>query len=385
MMGATARSAASTDRVDRGLTRLIAFGGLALAGYTVPRLIEQWGVLAVWWQLGGALYLVLLACLALGGGRLPSTWLGMLWRAVPALGLALHLSWAWAVHAGSAAEIFPWFWEVEPASVSLLVLWASWPLAVGYAVASPLAVALSAWLAHGEVSAVVLANTPIHLTNLVFVMLFAGIRRELKRVWAFEAEVHAQERRRLQAIARERIQEHTAAVVHDELLSTLAVAMHSVGPTEPSLAAQARRGLTTLAGGQHSPRGDAASVATLAEALRGRIAELAGGVRFTAEPSDTAIPEGVVAAITSAAMEGVRNAIRHADAGQITVTVQANPTGVVVLVEDDGRGFDPGQTGSHGTGLRVSIMARMRQLPGGRAQLDSTPGQGTTIRLSWAG
>lgn len=378
-------STAPIDRVDRGLARLMAFGGLVLAGYSVPRFIEQWGILALWWQLGGMLYLLMLACIAFGGGSLPKLWLETLWRAAPLLGLVLHLSWAWAVPAMFESDALLWFWEVEPASVSLLVLWASWPLAVGYAVVSPLAVGLSAFLAHGEAPAVVLENTPIHLTNLVFVMLFAGIRRELKQVWVFEANAHAQERRRLQAAARERLQKQTAAIVHDELLSTLAVAMHSNGTTEPTLAAQARRGLQALAVGQYSPIGDAATVVTLVEVLEARILELSPAVQFTAEPSDTPLPEGAIVALTGAAMEAVRNAIRHAAATHITVAVQAVQSGVLVLIEDDGRGFDPGNVSAERVGIRVSIKRRMRQLPGGRAQIASKPGQGTMIRLSWQG
>jgi len=51
-----------------------------------------------------------------------------------------------------------------------------------------------------------------------------------------------------------------------------------------------------------------------------------------------------------------------------------------VEVRDTGGGFDPATT--PGFGLSESIVARMGQV-GGQAQIESSPGMGTTVRLAW--
>lgn len=57
---------------------------------------------------------------------------------------------------------------------------------------------------------------------------------------------------------------------------------------------------------------------------------------------------------------------------------------VVVEVTDDGPGFDPAGVPPHRYGLRESIRGRMAAV-GGRAEVRSAPGAGTTIRLEWPG
>jgi signal transduction histidine kinase len=52
-------------------------------------------------------------------------------------------------------------------------------------------------------------------------------------------------------------------------------------------------------------------------------------------------------------------------------------------VADDGRGFDPAKVPAHRLGLAVSIVERVRRLPGGDVEVRSRPGAGTRIHLSW--
>ncbi len=85
------------------------------------------------------------------------------------------------------------------------------------------------------------------------------------------------------------------------------------------------------------------------------------------------------------------------DCGEITLTTAADPsTGEVVLtVQDTGVGIDPEHL-SHlldpffttkrekgGTGLGLSVSAGIVKEHGGRIEFDSTPGIGTTVRLSF--
>jgi signal transduction histidine kinase/DNA-binding NarL/FixJ family response regulator len=82
------------------------------------------------------------------------------------------------------------------------------------------------------------------------------------------------------------------------------------------------------------------------------------------------------------AQEALTNAIRHAQAASIRVGLVYSPTGVTLLVQDDGAGFDRTQIeqDGEGHGLGLGGMAERARLLGGTLELDSTPGWGTRIR-----
>ena len=78
--------------------------------------------------------------------------------------------------------------------------------------------------------------------------------------------------------------------------------------------------------------------------------------------------------------EALTNVQRHAQATGVGVSLKAEDEGVILLVEDNGKGFDPVQvTPGHGLGNMVS---RARQ-SGGRLEMDSVPGEGTRVRVTF--
>lgn len=77
--------------------------------------------------------------------------------------------------------------------------------------------------------------------------------------------------------------------------------------------------------------------------------------------------------------EALANAIRHAEASRLTIRAgNANGT-LVVTVEDDGRGFDPGRAGA---GLGIRHMRERADWCGCRLDIDSAAGHGTRVRVS---
>ncbi|GID95643.1 GAF domain-containing protein [Amorphoplanes digitatis] len=78
------------------------------------------------------------------------------------------------------------------------------------------------------------------------------------------------------------------------------------------------------------------------------------------------------------AQEAMHNALRHAEPGRVTVAVRTDDGSVVLEVTDDGRGFDP-LTPTRQFGL-ASMRERARAA-GGRLEVLSRPGAGTTVRL----
>jgi signal transduction histidine kinase len=86
-------------------------------------------------------------------------------------------------------------------------------------------------------------------------------------------------------------------------------------------------------------------------------------------------------AILRIADEALHNALRHAGADHILVRLSASGTGLIVEVVDDGSGFDPqcADVRSRHLGL-TSMEERAREL-GGRLEIRSARGAGTSVRL----
>ena len=87
-----------------------------------------------------------------------------------------------------------------------------------------------------------------------------------------------------------------------------------------------------------------------------------------------------LAALVRAAREAVLNAARHAGVDRVDVFAEVTPTMAEVFVRDRGVGFDPGSVDPDRMGLRGSITDRMHR-HGGRADVRSSPGSGTEVRL----
>lgn len=74
--------------------------------------------------------------------------------------------------------------------------------------------------------------------------------------------------------------------------------------------------------------------------------------------------------------EAVNNILKHAAAKEINIQVIGQTDHITIMIEDDGKGFDP-ETNKSGRGLK-NIVTRSLWLKG-NINIDSTPGRGTTI------
>ena len=80
--------------------------------------------------------------------------------------------------------------------------------------------------------------------------------------------------------------------------------------------------------------------------------------------------------------EALSNAARHADASTITLDLAPQEQMITLTITDNGQGFEPaaGET-QHGVGLR-SMQERVQEL-GGSLVIESTPGEGTRVYVSF--
>ena len=79
--------------------------------------------------------------------------------------------------------------------------------------------------------------------------------------------------------------------------------------------------------------------------------------------------------------EALQNVHKHAGATQVSVLLERRDGQAVLIVEDDGRGYDPEEEVSAGShkGMGVVNMRERAALSGGSLEMESSLGAGTTI------
>ena len=93
-------------------------------------------------------------------------------------------------------------------------------------------------------------------------------------------------------------------------------------------------------------------------------------------------PPHVTQALTGAAREALNNVVKHAGTDQAWLSAYGDGAGgVIVTIVDRGQGFDL-QAKSDGLGLMRSVRHRVLEV-GGKVRIDSAPGEGTSIQMSW--
>lgn len=98
-----------------------------------------------------------------------------------------------------------------------------------------------------------------------------------------------------------------------------------------------------------------------------------------------ALPEHLETALYRIAQESLQNVVKHASAQNVEIRLKVSSGTVLLEVSDDGVGFDPASvpesdsSGSGGYGLPG--MLQRAELLGGRLEVDSVPGRGSTLRV----
>jgi signal transduction histidine kinase len=80
------------------------------------------------------------------------------------------------------------------------------------------------------------------------------------------------------------------------------------------------------------------------------------------------------------AQEALNNIRKHADARHVRLTMR-NGTGIDLLIQDDGIGFDPNELNGDTRGLGVTTMKERATLIHGSCEISSLPGGGTQVHV----
>ena len=126
----------------------------------------------------------------------------------------------------------------------------------------------------------------------------------------------------------------------------------------------------------HRPEGGlAASLASLAAGL-----EVSGGYRVHLSVTDEPdISPNTKETLIRIAREALRNSEKHAQASHVDLVLQTRASDVVLLVADDGRGFDT--DAAHPGHFGLQLMREQAIAIGGSLELISAPGRGTRVRV----
>lgn len=117
----------------------------------------------------------------------------------------------------------------------------------------------------------------------------------------------------------------------------------------------------------------------LGEAVMGR-ARLP--ITVTVAGEDQQVSPDVQVVCYRVAQEALNNVVKHAGARSVAVHLAVHPDTVSLCVSDDGCGFDVAGIEAAGH-FGLGIMHERAASVGARLQVESVPGQGTTVLLTW--
>jgi signal transduction histidine kinase len=216
------------------------------------------------------------------------------------------------------------------------------------------------------------------LTGLLFALLaLAGLAVALAPLlW----RVFGQLREERVARIREQERAEVAAVVHDQVLHTLALIQRNAA--EPTSVVRLARGQErSLRNWLYKPTGSPTE--RLAAALEQAAAEIEDTYAVTVEtvivgdaPNDER-----VSALVAATREALVNSARHAKVGTVSLYAEAEDEKLSVYVRDRGTGFELSTVDDDRHGVRGSIIGRMHR-HGGVAEIRTAPGEGTEVELT---
>lgn len=274
-------------------------------------------------------------------------------------------------------------WYFVIAAAAAVVLTRRWRFIFVVALA-PLLLMVNA-TAIGELQFVSVEDVMLDMaTNLATIGALTWLLRLAETSDASGAQQRAQAVELAAHQASTRAQHEANSFIHDHILSAL-IAVANGLPDRAALRDSARQALDSLSAGMAVVSPVTARI--LLNDVAGRVGVMAGDIRTDVVLTrEHEMPPEVAQAITEATLEAVRNSLRHAGNKDTpvmrTVTLTSDACGITIEVNDNGRGFDPAVAGRGRHGVSGSIVARMQDV-GGRATVDSAPGEGACVTLRW--
>ena len=390
--GKQPRNPISLKQVEKVISRSVAVFGLVFGAQTVPWLLGQldeaqpvWLWIVVPLLFGLLVYVVVMSFVGIGVRQAHGIF--------AIVYLAALISWPFFVLPG--ADVFPgihWLNYLLTVATAMAAIAFRWPLATVYLFLSSIIYGVIRATPYGGGAswqlAVLEAMYALILGGAVLIIVqmlrYAASSVDEAQATALSRYSHAV---RQHATEVERVQ--VDSIVHDSVLTTLISAARAYTPEAKALAA-------TMAGNAIGHLKDAAGASpeddttVRVTTLVDRITEAAAAhstpwdVRVRSVGSSS-LPVQSADAISSAAVQAMVNSLQHAGEDDVTRWVSIRglrPRGIEVVVADTGAGFQLSEIPTERLGVRVSIIERVSNA-GGRAVIQSAPGEGTIITIRW--
>lgn len=384
----------SRAQVETVAARAVGIAGLVFAAQTVPAALAEASVMHA--GTGAALMAVVYgATAALAVATLSKVAVRVACLSYAALYVIALLSWSSLVVDTEAMHgQVPWLYYLcTVATTAAVVALPSW-WAAGYTVVVPILYGIVRASPAGgaaEPLLAVLDATYALILGIVVLVIITMLRQAA--IGVDQAQEAALQRydlaARLHANEIERVK--IDALVHDSVLTTLLSAAAATRPDEQTLAARmARDAISRLdEAGAAGPRStERVALSVLVRRLRTAIGTF--NVGFTVRivnAGGVELPVEAVEALYAAGVQAMINSLQHAEETGRAIRRELRVRGVradgcVIEIADNGVGFDPASVPHERLGVRVSIVERMANA-GGQARIDSRPGHGTTVVLTW--
>ncbi|MDP9394034.1 MAG: ATP-binding protein [Actinomycetota bacterium] len=207
-----------------------------------------------------------------------------------------------------------------------------------------------------------------------YLLLLVGAVQEVRAYWAAQtdAAVFAERRRLARDLHDGAIQELGFLRAQSRLVADEELRSRLLGASERALD-EARRALAALVAPADEP---------VSQAVRRAVCEVGDrydvSVDFVAEGEPEGLTPEQREAVIRVAREAVSNAARHGRPQRVTVRLRSDG----LVVEDDGRGFVREAVGEGG-GFGLTSMRDRAEGIGGTFSLESCPGSGTTVEVTW--
>jgi signal transduction histidine kinase/phage shock protein PspC (stress-responsive transcriptional regulator) len=216
------------------------------------------------------------------------------------------------------------------------------------------------------------------LSSVVFALIaLCGVALVLAPLlWRMFGQLRAEREGRIREAERAEL----AAMVHDQVLHTLALIQRNASDVK-TVQRLARGQERSLRNWLYKPTGDASE--TFAAAVEQVVAEVEDAYAIAVESvvvGDAAMSDPL-RALVNATREALVNAARHAEVASVSLYAEVEPDNISVFVRDRGVGFDMSTVEDDRHGVRGSIIGRMER-HGGKAEIRTETGEGTEVRLS---
>ncbi|HEY5858404.1 MAG TPA: ATP-binding protein [Aldersonia sp.] len=375
------------ERLTNLFFLFLSSGYLAYLAILAPLVVAQAGLTAAWWAvLGPTLVFGPAIAMGIAGLLKRPVWARRAAAASAILFVVAVLTWPFAWN-GELTGTDVWFSLIPGmAGLAATIIWRpQWALVLLAAAVIP-AQLINHAAREPSINGLLLPDMIFSYSFcLLFVAAACMAMRTGRMLDSTRASAHAAAASAAATSARAVQRNRYNALLHDWVMSALLAAARQSDTDEVRKQAQVTLAKLDELYSEQIDVYDAAGLLAYVRTSVGAIDDtLLVEAHVTPDAQSETFPSEAVHAVGEAVGEAVRNSLLHAGpSARRGVEVTVDRGRFKAVVTDTGRGFDVKAIPPHRLGVAVSIVGRVRALPGGSADVRSLAGAGTTVTASW--